>query len=252
MKKLTQEDLVKLNKQTQQYFYKGYTVHFMHGWFCAYLAAPSDSEEDLVIPTYLILDEAKISNERAFAQFIDDLMLLYSEIADNIFEHNKLIKPLVNLTNRNSFPIDALTTDEKLNLQQWLYGYLCGHLVIGNDITEYCDDEKLLDEKFFPALFTVCSAFLLLDKEVEINSTLAATALDDYEEVKADLIEMWEVAEGQTILDQLVQASLTNILADLVAALNTLFSVVRTVDEARFSGNMQHHNLLNKLYQNSN
>lgn len=244
MSKITKIDLNKLNQKTATYFYPGYNLFFIHGWFCSYLSAPSDSEEDIVIPSYLVLDEDKIANETEFAKFIDELMFIYSELSDNIYEKNKQIKPLVNLINPNDFNAHALSQDEKVNLLIWLYGYLCGYLVIGTDITEYCTDEKLLDEKFFPELLTVCSTFLLLDKE--ISGIFSGTVLDDYTDVIADILEMWEVDEGETLSKQLESVELADVISDFVNALNSIFYIIRTADEARF--NLAKENpILNKL-----
>ena len=44
------------------------------------ISAPSDSEEDLLIPTYLILDEDKIKDEQKFASLVDRLVAVYSEL----------------------------------------------------------------------------------------------------------------------------------------------------------------------------
>ena len=64
-------DLEALNRELTTYFYRGYDLHFIHGWFCAYLSAPSDSEDDLLIPTYLIVDEDKIADEPKFAKLVE-------------------------------------------------------------------------------------------------------------------------------------------------------------------------------------
>lgn len=237
MSKITKIDLHKINQQSIEYFYPGYNLFFIHGWFCSYLSAPSDSEEDLVIPSYLVLNEDKIIDEKKFAKFVDDLMVIYSEISDNIYEKNKQIKPLVNLNNPNDFNVFSLSSVEKENLLTWLYGYLCGYLVIGSDITEYCEDEKLLDDKFFPALLTVCSIFLLLDKEHP--ALFMDEVLEDFLDVKADILDMWEVDEGQTLQEQLADVVLADVMPDFVNALNSIFYIIRVADEARFASDQQ-------------
>ena len=85
MSKKPAQNLAALNQELKEYLYTGYDLHFVHGWFSAYLSAPSDSEEDLLIPTYLILDENKIKDEQEFASLVDRLVVVYSELADTIF-----------------------------------------------------------------------------------------------------------------------------------------------------------------------
>ena len=226
-------DLPKLNIETAKYFYKGYDIYFIHGWFCAYLSAPSDSEEDDVIPTYMILDEDKISDEKVFTKFIDSLMELFSEIADSIYEKNKPLKPLVNLNNNN---IETLNEEEKHNLFIWLYGYLSGFIVIGSDITEYCTDDKLLDEVFFPSLMIVCSSLLLLEKEVNPKDLFAKQSLEDYNDLCLDIADMWESDEnGKTLPETLEGESYSLSLTELSQALAAIFYVVRTADEVKVS-----------------
>jgi hypothetical protein len=227
-------DISKLNIEAQQHFYKGCDIFFMHGWFSAYLSAPSDSEEDDVIPTYLVLDEDKMSDEKAFTKFLDSLMDLFGEIADNLYEKNKALKPILNLNGASNS--DNLTIQEKRNLFVWLYGYLSGFVVIGSDITEYCKDEKLLDEVFFPALITICSALLLLAKEVNPKDIFAPNALEDYNDLCLDLDDMWENDEGgKTFLQTLEGQEYTLPFSALCDALTAIFFVVRTADEARMS-----------------
>ena len=225
-------DLALLNKETNKYFYKGYDIFFIHGWFSAYLSAPSDSEEDDVIPTYLVLNEEKVIEEQVFNKFVDQLMLVFGDIAENIFEKNKALKPLVSLdiTNVN----DNLSAEEKHNLFIWLYGYLSGFVVIGSDITEYCRDDKLLDEVFFPALMTVCSALLLLAKELNPTQIFEESSLDDFNDLCLDLQDMWEAdEEGKTLVDTLQGEKFSLTYTDLTDALTAIFFVVRTADEAR-------------------
>ena len=227
---MTKIDFSRLEQETTKYFYSGYNLSFMHGWFCSYLSASVDSEDDLVIPSYLILNEDRLINEQEFSKFIDRLMLVYVDIADSIYEKNKQIKPLINFIN----PRDAnlqLSTEDKTNLLIWLYGYLCGYLVIGTDVTEYCYNEQLLNDKFYPELLVVCQAFLLLDQELDVSFT--SPMLDDYLDVKADIINMWEFDDGSNILTQITNIKLGDILGKLINALNNIFYTVRTLDEAR-------------------
>ena len=234
MKKITSEYLTKLQQQIELYFYKGYNLYFIHGWFCAYLSSPSDSEEDLLIPTYLILDEEKITDETKFIKVVDDLMVLYNDLADKTYEQNKLIKPLVNIDEPNNFGVNPMTPQEKTNLLFWLYGYLSGHLVIGVDITEYCKDEALLDEKFFPAVFTLCVGLLLLNKDKDISKTnlFAADVLEDFKEICDDVMSMWE-DDGESLEDRLKEYSLSEVTPNIVDALNSIFYVVRKSEEHR-------------------
>ncbi len=227
-------DIAKLNVEAQQYFHKGYDMFFMHGWFSAYLSAPSDSEEDDVIPIYLVLDEDKMPDEKVFTKFLDSLMDLFGEIADNLYDKNKALKPLINLNVISNS--DNLTLQEKCNLFVWLYGYLSGFVVIGSDITEYCKDERLLDEVFFPALTTVCSALLLLEKEVDPKGIFASSTLEDYNDLCLDLDEMWESDQcGKTFLQTLEGKKYTLPFSTLCDALTAIFFVVRTADEARLT-----------------
>lgn len=245
MKKLTPESLISLDKGCKQYFYAGYDLHFIHGWFAAYLTAPSDSEEDMVIPTYLVLNEKAITNEKEFSKFIDNLMRVYSDIANNIFDLNKQLKPLVDYAKPNNFSHDDLNDTAKKNLLIWLYGYLCGTLSIDADITEYCNDEKLLEEKFYPALYTICCGFLLLNKSFNIADLLAPNVVADFKELTEDIVEMWEADDGKTIIDEINNLELSQALSSLVAALNNIFYVTRIADERKFAN--KQNSLLNKL-----
>ena len=233
MKKLTSEHLAILQKQTQTYFFKGYDIYFIHGWFCAYLSSPSDSEEDLVIPMYLVLDEEKIIDENVFTKFIDGLMDMYTDLADKIYEQNKLIKPLVNIEHPNNFLNNSPTELEQVNLLNWLYGYLSGYLSIGADITEYCTDDALLTEKFFPALFTVCVCFLILNKQITANKYYTGDVLIDFNELCEDVTSMWEADDTASISDQVETTTLMDGLNNLVQALSTIFFVVRKAEEDR-------------------
>lgn len=229
-------DYIKLNKKANEYFYTGYDIFFMHGWMCSYLSAPSDSEEDEIIPCYLILNEENIKKEEEFTAFIDDLMLIFTELAENIYEKNKLIKPLINLSTPNNFNTDNLSDEEQKNLLIWLYGYLNGYLSIGSDITEYCNDEKLLDVTFFPALQEICGTLLKLEDKNSPSNIFSGTVLDNYNDVHKDIIEMWEEDEnGRTIVEEFHDKSLQTLLNGLVNALNAIFYTVRIADEARLN-----------------
>ena len=232
-------DFTILNQQTGKYFYPGYDLYFMHGWFSSYLSAPSESEEDLVIPTYLVFDEDKDIDEASIAAFVDDLMYVYSDISDSIYEKNRQIKPLGSLLSPNDFSVEKLDKPQKIQLLTWLYGYICGYLVIGADISEYCQDERLLEDKFYPALYTVCAVFLLLEQSLNPESLFSATAFEDFQDVKADILDMWEDEGGQTILDEIKEINLDDALSDFINALNTIFYVIRVSDEARFAANNQ-------------
>ncbi len=241
-------ELTNLDKLAHKYFYRGYDIMFLHGWFCAYLSAPSDSEDDCVIPSYLILNEEKIDDEKRFSKFIDELMLLYSDLAENIYEKNKLIKPLISLNSANNFDLTSVDDKMKINLLVWLYGYMCGYLVIGVDITEYCSDDKLLEDKFYPALYTLCVIFLLLDQQIDVTTIFDEVAIEDYLDVKADILDLWEsVDNGPTLLDAIQQIELDAAIGELVDALNAIFYVIRVADENRYNQDTKNNTLLNRL-----
>lgn len=236
-----------LNQELAAYLYQGYDLHFIHGWFCAYLSAPSDSEEDLLIPTYLILDETKIADEEKFTKLVDKLVKVYSELADAIFENNKLIRPLIDFAKPNGFDPLAFTAEQNRNLLVWLYGYLTGYLAIGGDITEYATDENLLEERFFPGLFTLCIAFFKLSQQVEL-SFMSSEASADFAELQADLKTMWESEDGEGDVETLISESIEELdMADVIGALNDVFYVIRVSDEARFAAQNSANPLLGKL-----
>lgn len=245
-KKVT--SLSDLNNEIKSYLYAGYDLHFIHGWFSSYLSAPSDSEEDLVIPTYLILDEDSIQDEHKFAKTIDKLINVYSELADNIFEKNKMLRPLVDFNKPNSFDPLLFTNDHKQNLMLWLYGYLTGYLVTSGDVTEYAPNEKLLDDKFYPALFTLSVALIKLAKELPLDF-MSAEMKADFDELLVDVRSMWESAENDqaAVEDTFVSAIEELDLADIVGALNDVFYVIRLSDEKRFASTQTNNTLLGKL-----
>jgi hypothetical protein len=248
MKKISKLDLHKLNEKTKEYCFKGYDIFFIHGWFVAYLSAPSDNDEDSVFPMGVILDEDQIKNEAVFSKYIDEVMSIFTAIADNIFEQNKLIKPLINLDKPNYFS-NTLTIDEKSNLLKWLFGYLFGSLALGEDVYTYSQDEELIDEIYFPALWEVACVFLKLDKEAVIHDAMNDQVKADYLELKEMIIDLWESEDGgnMTIEDEVINMSLDDALDKMLPALNTVFSVVRTIDEAKFDDKHTPNTLLTNL-----
>ena len=128
----------------------------------------------------------------------------------------------------------------------WLYGYLTGYLAIGGDITEYATNEQLLEEKFFPALFTLCVAFFSLARESDLGE-MSAQVAEDFAELQIDLKSMWESEEDEDDVDELIRESIEELdLADIIGALNDVFYVIRVSDESRFAASGQN-KLLNKL-----
>lgn len=238
MKKFSHDELIKVANQINEYFYKGYDIHFIHGFIASYLSSPSDSEEDMVIPMYLVLDESTITDENKFTKFMDNLLELYKDLSDKIYEQNKLIKPLTNISHPNNFMNAEITIPEKTNLLNWLYGYLCCYLTIGADITEDCKDVDLLEKRFFPALFTICACFILLEREIGTSKLLyTEEALIDFNELKEDVINMWEDDENGSFLDGLNKYKLNEAIEHLVEALNSVFFVVRKIEETKFNTN---------------
>ena len=246
MIKNTQANLAKLNQELVAYVWPGYDLHFLHGWFAAYLSAPSDSEDDLLIPSYLILDEDKIKDEQAFAKLVDKLVLVYTDLADSIYENNKLIRPLIDFAKPNSFDPLLFSLEHKRNLLTWLYGYLTGYLAIGGDVTEYATDEALLEDKFYPALFTLCIALFSLAREVKCENQAANVSVD-FAELEQDLLAMWESEDGEDITAAIEDAIKELDLADIIGALNDLFYVLRVTDEKRFAEKEPATTLLHKL-----
>lgn len=247
MIKKNNTNLTTLNQELVEYLHSGYDLHFVHGWFSAYLSAPSDSEDDLVIPTYLILDEAKIKDETKFAKLVDKLIAVYSDLADAIFENNKLIRPLIDFAKPNTFDPLLFTEQHNRNLLVWLYGYLTGYLAIGGDITEYATNEKLLEERFYPALFTLCVALFKLTQTVKLDF-MAPEVAADFAELQVDLKTMWESEDDEAVVDDLINESIEELdMADIIGALNDVFYVIRVSDESKFAANTQQNSLLNKL-----
>lgn len=245
-KKLT--NLAELNNEIKAYLYVGFDLHFIHGWFNSYLSAPSDSEEDLVIPTYLILNEDLIQDEHKFAKTVDKLIAVYSELADNIFEKNKILRPLVDFNKPNSFDPLLFSAENKQNLLLWLYGYMTGYLVTSGDVTEYAPNEKLLDEKFYPALFTLSVALIKLAQELPLDF-MSSEMKTDFDELLVDVRSMWESDENdQAEVEDIFTDSIAELdLADIVGALNDVFYVIRLSDENRFVNTQTNNSLLGKL-----
>ncbi len=240
-------DLPQINLELLNYVYNGYDLHFIHGWFAAYLSSPSDSEEDLLIPTYLVLDESKIKDEQSFSKFIDKLVKIYANLADSIYEQNKLIRPLVDFAKPNTFDPLLFSDEHRQNLLSWLYGYLSGFLAISDDISEYKIEEKILDEKFYPALFTLCIAFFSLKSTVSLNNP-ADNVKEDMQELEQDLKSMWESEDGEEDVEILIASAIANLdLSDIVGALNDIFYVVRVIDETIYNNSSQQNSLLGKL-----
>lgn len=229
-------NLEEVDNEFKKYLYQGYDLFFIHGWFNAYLSAPSDSEEDLLIPTYLILDEDDIADENKFSKSVDKLVTLYSQIADNIFENNKPLKPLVSFAKPNSFDPLTFTDVENKNLLMWLYGYLTCYLVTSGEAAEYVTDQKLLDEKLYPALFTLSVALATLSKRISTDF-MSEEVKTDFFEIVDDVKSMWESEENESLsVDELfTQVENELDLADIVGALNDIFYVIRVSDENRFA-----------------
>lgn len=245
MLKKKRVDLTALNQEISQYLYQGYDLYFIHGWFCSYISAPSDSEEDLVLPTYLILDEDKILDEQKFAKTVDSLIALYSELSDNIFEKNKLLKPLINFNEPNKFDPQDLSIEAQRNLLMWLYGYLTCYLVTSSDANEYITNEELLDEKFYPALFTLNIILVKLAQTVSLDF-MADNVREDFNELLVDIKQMWESDDETLVIeDMFAKLSGESEFDDIVSALNDVFYVIRVSDENKFT--QQNNSILNKL-----
>ncbi|MDD3267339.1 MAG: hypothetical protein PHC75_09215 [Burkholderiales bacterium] len=241
-------NLEEINNEFKKYLHQGYDLFFIHGWFNAYLSAPSDSEEDLLIPTYLILDEDRIADENKFSKIVDKLVTLYSQIADSIFENNKPLKPLINFAKPNSFDPITFGDEESKNLLMWLYGYLTCYLVTSGEAAEYVTDEKLLEEKLYPALFTLSVALVTLSKSVTIDF-MNEEVKTDFLEIVDDVKSMWESEGNENLSVDEVFAQVEDKLdlADIVGALNDIFYVIRVSDENRFANTPNDNTLLGKL-----
>lgn len=240
-------DLTKLNDELQLYVWQGYDLFFLHGWFVAYLSAPSDSEEDILIPSYLLLDEEQIKDEKQFAQLIDKLVAIYSQLSENIFEKNKLIRPLIDLERPNNFDPLSFTPEQTLNLFNWLYGYLTGYLALGGDIIEYANNDEFLEDKFYPSLFTLCVALFKLNEECS-KANISPKYAEDLQELILDLRAMWESEEDEASVDEVIAETMQELdLLDIPGALNDIFYVIRVCDENRYNTLQGQNTLLNKL-----
>lgn len=196
-------NLAGLNKSLAKYTWKGYDLYFLHGWFTAYLLSSGNSEEDLLIPGYLILDEAKLDDDKQFSGIVDDLVLVYNELAQSIYDKNKQIRPMINYDKPNVFDVNNITEFERHNLLKWLYGYLSAYVITGEDVPAHINDQNLLDGKFYPALFTLCIALFSLDGHVALSDYLSDKFKADYAELKLDLKSMWESDENEPHIEDL-------------------------------------------------
>jgi len=231
-KKNKELDLSLINQKLTSYTYSGYDLYFLHGWFAAYLSAPNDSEEDLLIPDYLIVEEEKITDEQLFSKLIDELVVLYSAMAESLFEGNKPIKPLVDFSNSSFYTPSSFSKEHMQNLLKWLYGYLAGFMAIGID-TESINDESLMEQRFYPALFTLCISLFYLDKSIK-NKSFSKEFDLDYQELLGDLKNMWESQDGEDEIEQTISDSIAKLdLADVATAINDIFYVIRKVDETK-------------------
>ncbi len=247
MKKQVNIDFATLNHEVSKYFFSGYDLYFIHGWFCAYLSALGESEDDLLIPTYLVLNESAIENEQHFEGFIGRLVELYTSLAEQLYERNKPLCPLIDVTMPQKFTRGIIESGDKQNLLNWLVGYLNGYLVIGEDITELNEaDEELMDQRFYPALFTVCMSLLKLSKEVNL-AYLSGSARSNFNDVLEDAAGMWDGDEGSNGVEQQIAAAIQKVeYNDLISAVNDIFYVIRSCDEIRHS-NATGSDLLNTL-----
>lgn len=228
-------DLETSNQELIRYTYAGYDLYFLHGWFTAYLSAPNDSEEDLLIPDYLIIDESRIDNEASFSKTIDLLVDMYSGLAEALFDDNKPICPLIDFSAPTFFDTEAFTSVHFHNLLKWLYGYLAGFMAIGVEISESID-EDLVNQRFYPALFTLCVAFFYLERKAVLGDVDENNFKPDYEELARDLQQMWESQEGEADIDSLITAAVTELdLKDIAIAVNDIFYVVRRSDELKLA-----------------
>lgn len=237
MKKPSNLNYTAINQELSQYLFADYDLHFIHGWFCSYLSSPSDSEEDLVLPSYLVFDETKINDEDKFNKTIDKAINVYSVIADSIYDNNKLIKPLINLAKPNSFEVNKLTDIEKRNLLMWLYGYLTCHVLINEEMPEDEEFEELLDSKFYPAFFALCAAFIKLHRELDALQFHDNEVKQDIVQLVEDLANLWEASEEDELSEkELLENEIANYnYNNLLENLNDIFYVIRVMDEKKFA-----------------
>lgn len=250
MRELTKQlNLNKLQIKCEEYFYQGYKLYFIHGWFCAYLSSLNDEEEDLLVPSYLILNEDAIKDEKLFLNFIDELVILYKSLSLNTYEQNKLIKPLISVENElnldgwlNSKLTKVSNDQVYFNLLVWLYGYLSN--VLSNDTKISAEIEakyqELLTNRYYAKLYDLSCVFLLLDKYLELSgkykNSLSQEFIDDYYELKADVIAWWEPdEEGGDIVKQIEKMSITTLISSIIPAINDIFYTIRVIDEALYT-----------------
>ncbi|RTK95618.1 MAG: hypothetical protein EKK64_06345 [Neisseriaceae bacterium] len=247
-------NLVELNNWLVRYTYAGLDLHFVSGWISSYLSSVNDEEqEDLLIPDFLIFDEKRISNEQDFSKLIDQLVNLYSDMADRLYEQNKLIQPLINLEQPNVVKMDNLNEKEKQALESWLLGYLYFVLTSEVDIAALSNDQTMLDEHYYPALFTL--SVVLMDLQTKLQSDKKNQTIPSYvgylTEAVFDLQEMWE-SEDASSKDDMFKDALSKVnYQDVVPALNSIFFVIRKIDELRYTNNQISKSLLGKLSNQS-
>lgn len=244
-------NLDKLHSNCCKYFYAGYHIYFIHGWFCAYLSAVTENDDDLLIPTYLVLDEDLVLDEKPFISFIDELLILYKHLATTTFEYNKLIKPLISLNSSNSLDNIANVTDPATkhliysNTLNWLYGYLANFLSNDDKISADIESkyQELLDTKYYQSLYTLCCAALALDEYVYHKDETVALLINhhinytnDYNETKQDIIDLWENNEnGNSIIKQAQSMAIDELIQQIVPAINNIFYVMRVIDEYKLT-----------------
>ncbi len=220
------------NKYSANYLYPGYDIYFIHGWFYSYILSISENSDDLWFPDYLVLDEDKITDNKLFTKFIDNLLLIYTTLVNNAFEKNLPISVLVDVNNIN-VTIVNLSVIEQSNLLNWLYGYLSGWLVTWNDgLDQYFKDHKNLEDKFYQDMFYLTGAFILLDNQ--LKPQLSEMILSDYNDLKLDLFDIWDLKEPE-IIQEFKKLNLNNdsfdILNGVSNSLNSLFQIMRIIDE---------------------
>ena len=237
----------------QKYCLTGYDIYFLHGWICAGLSTVGQIDDEEILPLSFILNETMLPNDDkhpdapAFQKFLSGLAAMLEQLANAVFEDNKLIKPMVNIETPNVFEvttgvnpeISALTDAELANLYRWLYGYLSGYLSFGVDIQDYCDNDDLLEKVYFPALFTLCVAFLLLDKQLNNNNcnnyfSTEPDIKEFYDTFRDEIENMWESDvvneldqhEDMKLSESIKHFTLEMVLPKILESLNAIFSVV--------------------------
>jgi hypothetical protein len=244
----------KLNIELDKYLYKGFDLYFVLGWIAAYISMPIEEDNDTFLPEGLIFDENKLTDEKSFEKLIDNLLAVYEEMAINVYEENKLIKPTLDFTS-TQFNLEILIKDLppeiKRNFLLWLMGYFIGFFVLSEDVFEenICEVE-LYEEKFTPSLFILSSCFLILVQYVDI-SFMGEEAQACFSELTDDISSMWETDEPdteeiRTIENIHVKSEQEINLAYVVHSLNNIFYYTRANEEKRLN-NSQAKNLLDNL-----